>query len=50
MTFLVFHFDISGNNFNEEHPPNILLIFLTFIVFHIDILGNDFNEEHRAKI
>jgi hypothetical protein len=42
----VFHFDISGNSSNEEHPPNIPEILLVLDKFHFEISGNDFNDEH----
>ena len=42
---LIFHFEISGNDLNEEHPENILLILLTFSVFHLDISGKEINDE-----
>ena len=37
---LVFHFEISGNLINDEHPLNKLLTFLKLIVFHFEISGN----------
>ena len=37
LTLVIFHFDISGIDCNEEQPENILEIFLTFIVFHSDL-------------
>ena len=50
VTLLVFHFDISGNDDNDEHPENIYFIFVTLLVFHVDISGNDDNEEHPSNI
>ena len=44
LTLEVFHFDISGKDFNEQHPLNIQLISVTIEVFHSDKSGNDFNE------
>jgi len=45
-TLIKFHFEISGNDFNEEHPKNNPLILLALFKFHFEISGNDFNEEH----
>ena len=45
-TLLVFHFEISGNDINDEHPLNILLILETLFVFHFEISGYDFNDVH----
>ena len=45
-TLQVFHFEISGNAFNEEYPKNKPIIDVTFSVFHFEISGKDFNEEH----
>ena len=44
--FLVFHFEISGNDFKLEHPKNICLMSLILLVFHFEISGNSFNDEH----
>ena len=46
----MFHSDISGNDFNEEQPENILFILLTSIFFHFEMSGNDFNEEQLKNI
>ena len=46
ITLEVFHFDISGKDFNELHSSNKELISVTFEVFHFDISGNDINELH----
>ena len=40
-TFVVFHFDISGNDTNDLQFENIELISVTLLVFHFDISGND---------
>ena len=37
----VLHFDISGNDSNEEQSPNKKLISITFLVFHFDKSVND---------
>ena len=42
----MFHLDISGNDFNDEHPSNIDLIFIQEEKLHFDIKGKDFNDEH----
>ena len=46
ITLLVFHFDISGNDFNDEHLKNKSSMQLTLPVFHFEISGNDFNDKH----
>ena len=46
MTLLIFHFDISGNDINEEHPLKISWKLLTLQTFHFDISDNDINDEH----
>ena len=43
--FFVFHFDISGNDINEEQFKNILDIFLTLLISHIEISGKLINFE-----
>ena len=48
--FFVFHLDKSGNDDNDEHLKNILLIYLTLLVFHFDISGNDCNDEQLKNI
>ena len=45
ITFFVFHFEISGDVFNDIHPQNIKLISITFSVFHFEISGKDSNDE-----
>ena len=35
LTLLVFHLDISGNEFNDLHPLNIPLMFLTLLVLKL---------------
>ncbi len=50
VTFLVFHFEIFGSDFNEEHSENIWLIFLELIVFQFEIAGNIDNDEHPENI
>ena len=44
LTLLVFHLDISGNDFNETQHENINFISVTFVVFHLDISGKDNKE------
>ena len=41
----IFHFNISGNDDNDEQSRNIRHILLTLEVFHFDISGNDDNDE-----
>ena len=50
MTLLVFHFEISDKDDNEEHSENIPLISITLFVFHFEISGNDDNDEHPENI
>ena len=50
ITFDVFHFEISGNDINEEHPLNKLHISVTLEVFHFEMSGNDINDEHPLSI
>ena len=45
VTLFVFHFEISGNDINDEHSPNNDFILITLLVFHIEISGNDDKEE-----
>ena len=47
---MVFHFDISGNDFNDVQFINTPLILVTFLVSHIDISGNEINDEHSRNI
>ena len=46
----VFHFEISGNLVNDEHPRNILLTFLMLMVFQIEISGNSNKDEQPENI
>ena len=43
---LVFHFEISGNCFNDEHSRNNPEISLILFVFHFEISGKLFIDEH----
>ena len=45
ITLIIFHFEISGNDFNDEHSSNIPSILLIFFKFQFDISGNYFKEE-----
>ena len=45
LTLDKFHFEISGNAFNDEHPENTKDISFILIVFHFEILGNSFKYE-----
>ena len=45
VTLLVFHFEISGKDFNDEHPENNPFIFAICSVFHFEISGKDFKDE-----
>ena len=46
----MFHLDISGNDINDKHSPNIERILITLSVFQLDISGKDFNDEHPENI
>ena len=46
LTLLIFHFEISGNSFKDEHPKNIPDILLALHIFHLEISGNSFKDEH----
>ena len=35
----VFHLEISGKEFNEEHPEKRPVIFYTLFIFHFEISG-----------
>ena len=37
VAFIVFQFEISGKDNNDEQPENIKLILVTFLVFQFDI-------------
>ena len=50
LTLEIFHFEISGNDDNDEHPQNIKLMLSTFEIFHFEISGNDNNDEHPQNI
>ena len=39
VTLLVFHFEISDKDDNDEHSQNIQLISVTLLVFHFEISG-----------
>ena len=47
VTLLIFHFEISGKDSNDEHPSNKYDKLVTLFVFHFEISGNDFNDEHK---
>ena len=46
MTLLTFHLEISGIDFNDEHPENKQDILLTLLTFQLNISGIDINDEH----
>ena len=46
VTLIVFHFEISGNDINDEHSQNKDFILITLLVFHFEISGISFNDEH----
>ena len=46
MTLCVFHFEISGKDFNDWQSLNIQLISVTFEIFHLEIAGKAFNDLH----
>ena len=50
LIFDIFHFDISGNDFNEEHSLNKSVKYIFLSIFHFDISGNDSNEKHLLNI
>ena len=43
---LVFHFEISGIDDNDEHLKNKPSIIITLLVFYFEISGKDNNDEH----
>ena len=49
-TLIVFHLDISDNEFNELQSLNIQFMIKTLLVFHLDISGNEFNDLHQLNI
>ena len=50
LILLVFYFEISGNDINDEHPLNMHIISVILLVFHFEISGNEVNDEHRLII
>ena len=40
----VFHFEISGKDFNFSQEEKIWLILVTLSVFHFEISGKDIND------
>ena len=40
----IFHFEISGYDYNDEQPLNKQDISVTLFVFYFEISGNDSNE------
>ena len=46
VTLMVFHFDKSGNDFNDVQSSKIQAISSVLSIFHFDISGNHFNLEH----
>ena len=46
VTLLVFQFEISGKDDNDEHPKNIRLKLVALLVFQFEISGKDNNDEH----
>ena len=49
MALEVFHFDISGNDINDEQPLNIPLKLVLISVLQLEISGKDFNDEHSLN-
>ena len=49
MTFLIFHFEISGIYFKDLHSPNMQFKLITSLVFHLDISGKALKEWHPKK-
>ena len=45
VTLIIFHFEISGKDNNDEHPINISLISLTLTIFHSEISGKGDNDK-----
>ena len=45
ITLLVSHFEISGNDDNDEQSEKKPFISVTLIVFHFEISGNEDNDE-----
>ena len=50
MTLLIFHFEISGKDNNDEHLENIDDILVAFLVLHSEISGRFFNDLHSKNI
>ena len=48
-TFLISHFEISGNDYNELHPENIPFIFIILLVSHFEISDNELNGTTSIK-
>ena len=48
LTLGIFHFEISGKEFNELQLENIHIILVTLSVFHLEISGKD-NKEDKYK-
>ena len=42
---IVFHFDISGKDFNDEQFSNKAKKLLTLVIFHLDMSGIQINDE-----
>ena len=47
---LVFHLDMSGNDFKDEQSKNKPVILLALLVFHFEISGIDSRFEHLENI
>ena len=50
LTLIVFHFEISGKDVNDDHNLKIYIILVTLLVFHFEISGKDDNDEHSLNI
>ena len=48
--FDISHFEISRNNFNDEHSKDNPSKISILLVFHFEISGKDSNEEHLLNI
>ena len=46
---LVFQFEISGKDFNNEQLLNRYFILIRLFVFHFEVSGNDDNNEHSKN-
>jgi len=40
------YFEISGKDFNDEHPQNNIDIEIALLKSQLEISGNEINEEH----